>query len=307
MHKAALAVFAMSGVAAWGQAQTNATIASNQIDRASAYYHYTLAHMYAELAGSTQNRNDYINQAIANYKEAIKADPSTPMLSEELSEIYIGTGRLREAESDANDALKKNPNDVNALRLLARIYTRQIGDGQQNRVDEAMLRKAIDEYQRITKLDARDTDSWLMLGRLQNVSHNSVEAQNAFKEVQRVPALAPLYQMLFAKYGPTTLGEAQKAISWSTTVVTDWLKSGMFAVATLDLGMKPHPVVPTNAVLQDDTGARVFVVANAQIQERLVQLGQTAGDVVGVLQGVKAGDNVVVSPGPDVRDGARVE
>jgi ClpP class serine protease len=55
------------------------------------------------------------------------------------------------------------------------------------------------------------------------------EAQNAFKEVQRVPALAPLYQMLFSKYGPTTLGEAQKAISWSTTVVTEWLKSGMFA------------------------------------------------------------------------------
>jgi len=85
------------------------------------------------------------------------------------------------------------------------------------------------------------------------------------------------------------------------------LKPGMFAVATLDLGMKPRPVVPKTAVLQDDTGARVFVVAGALIQERLVQLGQTAGDVVGVLQGVKAGDNVVVSPGPDVRDGARVE
>jgi len=85
------------------------------------------------------------------------------------------------------------------------------------------------------------------------------------------------------------------------------LKPGMFAVAQIDLGMKPRPVVPVKSVVQDDVGARVYVVAGTQIQERLVQLGQTAGDAVAVLQGVKAGDNVVVSPGPDVRDGARVE
>jgi membrane fusion protein (multidrug efflux system) len=85
------------------------------------------------------------------------------------------------------------------------------------------------------------------------------------------------------------------------------LKPGMFAVATIDLGTKPRAVVPKTAVVQDDTGARVFVVSSSQIQERLVQLGQAAGDVVAIIQGVKAGDSVVVSPGPDVRDGARVE
>jgi len=55
------------------------------------------------------------------------------------------------------------------------------------------------------------------------------EAQNAIREVQKAPHTAPLYQMLFAKYGPTTLGEAQKAIDWSTRMVTEWLKSGMFS------------------------------------------------------------------------------
>lgn len=85
------------------------------------------------------------------------------------------------------------------------------------------------------------------------------------------------------------------------------LKPGMFAVARIDLGTKPRPVVPLKAVVQDDVGARVYVVSASQIQERLVQLGQSQGDVVAVLQGVKVGDAVVVSPGPDVRDGARVE
>ena len=43
-----LALLAAMGCAAWGQN----TPAPAEVDRAAAYYHYTLAHMYAELAGS---------------------------------------------------------------------------------------------------------------------------------------------------------------------------------------------------------------------------------------------------------------
>ena len=45
----------------------------------------------------------------------------------------------------------------------------------------------------------------------------------------------------------------------------------------------------------------------AQVQERLVQLGATVGELVAVVDGVKAGETVVVQPGPDVRDGAQVD
>jgi membrane fusion protein (multidrug efflux system) len=85
------------------------------------------------------------------------------------------------------------------------------------------------------------------------------------------------------------------------------LKAGMFAVARIELGAKPHPVVPRAALVTDDTGSRVFVVAAAQVQERLVQLGEAVGDQVAVIDGVKAGETVVVQPGPDVRDGAQVD
>jgi tetratricopeptide (TPR) repeat protein len=183
MHKAVLAVFVIGGVAASAQAQTSAATATSQTDRGSAYYYYALAHMYAEMAGAYGNRGEYVSKAIENYKLAIKADPKTPLLSEELSELYIQAGRLREAETDAQEALKQNSKDLNALRLLARIYTRQIGDSQQNRIDEGMLHKAIEEYQTITRIDPKDADSWLMLGRLQKVAQNSVEAQNAYKKV----------------------------------------------------------------------------------------------------------------------------
>jgi membrane fusion protein (multidrug efflux system) len=85
------------------------------------------------------------------------------------------------------------------------------------------------------------------------------------------------------------------------------LRPGMFAVARIGLGDKPHAVVPRSAVQTDDTGSRVYVVAQSQVQERLVQLGEAVGDQVAVIEGVKPGESVVVSPGPDVRDGARVD
>jgi tetratricopeptide (TPR) repeat protein len=177
------------------------------VDHASAYYHYSLGHMYADLA-SQNGSPDYIKKAIENYKLAIKDDPSTPMIGEELSELYIQTGRLREAQSDAEDALKANPNDVNAHRMLGRIYTRQIGDSQEHRIDEAMLKKSIEEYKKITELDPKDTDSWLMLGRLHKVAQNSVEAQNAYKKALEIDpdnedALTGL-AMVYADLGDTT-------------------------------------------------------------------------------------------------------
>ncbi len=155
---------------------------ASQGDKAAAYYHYALGHMYAEMAASYNNRGDFFNKAIENYRLAMKADPSASFLSEELSDLYIQSGRLREAVSDAEDILKQNPNDLNARRILARIYARLIGDNQQNRLDEGYLRKAIEQYQKITEKDTKDTESWLMLGRLQKLAQNSIEAEKAYKK-----------------------------------------------------------------------------------------------------------------------------
>src|SRR5579875_1709319 len=88
--------------------------APQTVDKASAYYHYALGHMYAEMAAEYNNRSDYFGKAIENYRAAIKADPSATFLSEELSDLYIQSGRLREAVTEAEDVLKQNPDDLNA-------------------------------------------------------------------------------------------------------------------------------------------------------------------------------------------------
>ena len=99
------------------------------------------------------------------YKEALKADPDSAAISDELAEFYVQAGLLSDAESDAQKALAKDPKDLGALRLLARIYTSQIG-GQNNRINQDMLKKAIEQYKKITDIASKDVDAWVMLGRL---------------------------------------------------------------------------------------------------------------------------------------------
>jgi tetratricopeptide (TPR) repeat protein len=156
--------------------------------KATAYYHYSLGHLYEELAGSSGNRSDYVNKAIDNYRLAMKEDASASFLVEEIAELYRVSGRIREAVEEAQDALKTNPDDLNARRVLARIYTQQIGDAQTNHVDESMARRAVDEYKRITEKDPKDVDSLVMLGRLNKLLDNSVDAESAFKKVLAVDA-----------------------------------------------------------------------------------------------------------------------
>jgi tetratricopeptide (TPR) repeat protein len=151
-------------------------------DKAAAYYHYALGHLYAEQAAVNGNRGDYFNKAIENYRLAMKDDPTATFIGQELSDLYIQSGRLREAVTNAEAALKENPDDVGARRILARIYTRLIGDAQANKIDETMLKKAIEQYQKITEKEPTDSESWLMLGRLNSAAHNSPEAISAYKK-----------------------------------------------------------------------------------------------------------------------------
>ena len=134
--------------------------------KASAYYHFSLGHLYEEMAATYGNRSDYVNKAIDNFRQAMKEDPSASFLVEDIAELYRVSGRIREAVEEAQTALKTNPDDLNARRVLAHIYAQQIGDAQANHIDEGMARRAVEQYKIITEKDPKDVESLVMLGRL---------------------------------------------------------------------------------------------------------------------------------------------
>ena len=179
--RTAVLVMLTAGCAAWGQ---NNTASADTVDHASAYYHYALAHIYAELAGEPGGREN-VDKALENFKEALKADPGSATISDELAEFYVQAGLLSDAERDAEQALAKDPKDLGALRLLARIYTSQIG-GPNNRINQDMLKKAIEQYKKITDVAPKDVDALVMLGRLEKAAQDNAEAEKAYKKALEV-------------------------------------------------------------------------------------------------------------------------
>ena len=180
MIRSAKALFALLSLSCLCLAQTAANAPAT--DKSDAYYHFAMGRMYAELAGSDGNTNDYVSKAIENYQAAMKLDPSAGIIFEELTDLYIQSGRLRDAVTEAEDLLKENPDNLDARRMLGRIYTRMIGDSQQGKVSTQMVQRAIEQYQAVTQKAPGDVESWVILGRLYRVQNNSVEAEKAYNQ-----------------------------------------------------------------------------------------------------------------------------
>jgi multidrug efflux pump subunit AcrA (membrane-fusion protein) len=85
------------------------------------------------------------------------------------------------------------------------------------------------------------------------------------------------------------------------------LKPGEFAtVRIVQPTSQPAVLVPTRAVRTDGTSSRVFVIKDGRAQERVVQLGQTEGDLVEVKNGIAADELVATSNVEQLSDNAPV-
>ena len=149
-------------------------------DRAAAYYHFALAHMYEEQV-ATYGRSELANKAIEEYRAAIDADPTSAYLTSGLAELYAKTGRIRDAVVEAQDIIKRDPNNLEARRLLGRIYLRSLGDMQSGSGSESILKLAIEQYEQIVKLQPDSTDDHLLLGRLYRLNNDLQKAETEFK------------------------------------------------------------------------------------------------------------------------------
>jgi tetratricopeptide (TPR) repeat protein len=154
--------------------------------KAAAYYHYSLGHLYAEMAASYGNRSDYVNKAIDNYRLAMKDDPDADFLVEDIAELYLSAGRVKDAVEEAQNALKANPDQLNAHRVLAHIYRSQIGGDGQSRANEGMAKRALEQFQILADKDPKDIESLVMVGGLNRMLENSVDAEAAFKKALAV-------------------------------------------------------------------------------------------------------------------------
>jgi tetratricopeptide (TPR) repeat protein len=182
------AIISLAAAAAVAQTGSSQTIAASsdskpsprKTDRAAAYYHYSVAHMYEEQV-TVYGRSDLANKAIEEYRLAIEADPSSEFLTSGLAELYVKTGRIRDAVLEAQDIIKRDPKNLEAHKLLGRIYLRSLGDMPGGNGSDNVLKLAIEQYEQIVKIEPDGVDDHLLLGRLYRLNSDLQKAENELK------------------------------------------------------------------------------------------------------------------------------
>jgi tetratricopeptide (TPR) repeat protein len=200
---------------------------AHKVDKAAAYYHYSVAHMYEEQV-AVYGRSEMASKAIDEYRLAIEADPSSEYLTSGLAELYAKTGRIREAVSEAQDILKRDPNNLEAHKLLGRIYLRSLGDMQSGNGSSSVLKLAIEQYEQIIKIEPDNMDDHLLLGRLYRLNNDLGKAEAEFKTAvklqpnseEAVTTLAYLYN---------EEGDANHAVQVLSSVPDDGRSAKMYS------------------------------------------------------------------------------
>ena len=131
-------------------------------------------------------RSDFASKAIDEYRLAIENDPNSDYLNAALAELYARTGRIRDAVLEAQDILKRDGNNLEAHRLLGRIYLRSLGDMQAGTQSQEILKLAIEQYEQLVKLDPNSVEDHLLLGRLYRLNNELLKSEGEFKTAVKI-------------------------------------------------------------------------------------------------------------------------
>src|SRR6266699_6289498 len=178
---------------------------------ADAYYYFALGHYYQQEYEAASHADD-ANRAIDFYKKAYALDPNSQQISEELAEIYFQSQRIRDAVLEAQSIIGKDPDNLPARRLLARIYVRTLGDMSDTSGQRDTLARAAEQYREITRLDPADTDAALWLARLYRLQNEHDKSEGILRgllarEPENENGVEQLSQLLLDE------GKSQEAIA----------------------------------------------------------------------------------------------
>jgi len=178
-----LALMGAPAVSALGQGPATSQAPKPRAEqlRAEAYFNFGMGHYYAEQYESTRRSADAA-QAIEFYKRAYQLDPNSPVISEQLAEMYFKSQRIRDAVLEAQEIIRREPDNLAARRLLARIYVRTLGDMSPDAAQRETATRAIEQYREILRIAPTDTEAALWLARLYRLQNEHDKAEAVLRE-----------------------------------------------------------------------------------------------------------------------------
>jgi len=194
--------------------------------RAEAYFNFAMGHFYAEQYESTRRSADAA-QAIEYYKRAYQLDPSSPVIGEQLAEMYFKSQRIRDAVLEAQEIIRREPNNLAARRLLARIYVRTLGDLSPAASQRDTATRAIEQYREILRIEPTDAEAALWLARLYRLQNEHDKAEAVLRgylqgEPEDEGALEQLTQLLLDQ------GRTEEAIALLEQIVDRGPTAGLW-------------------------------------------------------------------------------
>jgi Flp pilus assembly protein TadD len=145
---------------------------------------------------------------------------------------------------EAQELLKRDPNDVQSRRLLGRIYLRSLGDVSAGSGQPEAVNHAVEQYREIYRLDPSDTESALWLARLYRLKNEHDKAEVVLRSI--------------LKNDP----ENEAAVEQLTQLLMDEGKSA--EAVTLLEGITAHSPLPVLLDLLGDASTQAHDLAKAE-------------------------------------------
>jgi len=124
---------------------------------------------------------DKVDDAIARLEPALKKWKYDPALTYALTALYVQKEKVSEARALLTDYLKKNPKDVKAMRLQAKMYEKSLVESD----------KALDIYRKLLKIDPADVESRKSLASMLRRGEKPEMKQEALEELKTLLKYAP--------------------------------------------------------------------------------------------------------------------
>lgn len=227
-------------------------------ERGDAYYHFSLAHLYQQLALQFV-RQEYVDRAVSEYKLAIQADPESDYLRQELIKLYASINKLDDAVAEANAMLERDPDNPATYKLLGKVYTGYAVD-RRSGTNQGMLNSAVGHLEKARELDPSDTETLLDLARLYQVGLSMDKAREALEALLEIePENSDALTALAGVYLQT--GEPQKGVEALERVTksdgTDRRRLGMLAEAYQAAGRHGDAADAYEKLLEESRAAGV--------------------------------------------------
>jgi membrane fusion protein, multidrug efflux system len=85
------------------------------------------------------------------------------------------------------------------------------------------------------------------------------------------------------------------------------LKAGFFAKVRMYTGIEKEAVlIPTTAIVYDESKSKVFILVDNVAHEKLVKTGDTYGDMIEVIEGLSGGERLIVTGQNNLAEGIKV-